>query len=122
MKYRTQTATMIFMICILAISLACSGSAISTPQAMETPQTDPAHGITPKAAATSEQICAKVTAQETLNLRETAGGTVIGTLYNGEVVQVADNTLQDWLLVIIEKRAGFASADYLEIVPCFPSD
>jgi len=117
MKTKTKTSIMT-MFAILIISLACSGSAISTPQATGTPQTAPEQGITSKAPATSEQICAKVTAQETLNLRATAGGKVIGTLYNGEVVQVTDNTLSDWLLVIIDSRAGFASADYLEIVPC----
>ena len=121
MNTKNKTTIMIIF-AILIVSLACSGSAISAPQAIETTPTPPAHETTSKAPATSEQICAKVTAAETLNLRATAGGKVIGTLYNGEVVQVTDNTLSDWLLVIIDSRAGFAHTDYLEIVPCSPSD
>lgn len=117
MKPKIKNPIMI-MFAILIVTLACSGSAISTPQAIGTPQTPPTLESKPQAFATSEQICAKVTAQETLNLRATAGGKVIGTLYNGEVVQVTDNTLADWSLVIIDSRAGFASADYLEIVEC----
>lgn len=121
MNPKTKT-TIMMMFAILIVTLACSGSAISTSQAIGTPQTPPTLESKPQTFATLEQKCAKVTATETLNLRATAGGAVIGTLYNGEVVQVADDTLTDWLLVTIDSRAGFASADYLEIVPCSPSD
>lgn len=114
--------TIIMMFAILIVTLACTTSAISTPQATGTPQTPPTLEGKPQAFATLEQTCAKVTAIETLNLRATANGTVINVLNNGEVVTVADNTDTVWWLVTIDSRAGFAHADYLEIVPCSPSD
>lgn len=107
-----------YLIGLLLLAIACQTSAISATQATGTPQTPPGQGITSKAPATSERTCAKVTATETLNLRATANGVVIGTLYNGEVVTIADNTDPQWLLITIDSRAGFASAYYLEIVEC----
>lgn len=120
-----KTKTIMMTLAILITSLACMTTipdtqqpAVGTAQATETHQTPPEQEIKSQAPATPEQTCAKVTAIKTLNLRATADGVVIGTLYHGEVVMVADNTLSGWWLIVIDSRAGFASADYLEIVPC----
>ena len=107
----------IIPILTIILSLACTASAITT-QATKTHPTPPIPVSQSDKNATPEQICAKVTAIQSLNLRATAGGEVIDSLSGGEVVTVADSTLDKWWLVTIDSRAGFAYSDFLEIVEC----
>lgn len=107
---------------ILIVTLACSGSAISTPQAIETPQTTPKQGITSKAFATSEQICAMVTASHSLHLRSDPNfeSAIVGYLYHDQIIQVIapDNLNANWWHVQAKDTDGYARADYLKTITC----
>ncbi len=73
-----------------------------------------------KAVATSPAVCARVIADEAVNLRDNAGagGSVLAWLRKGEDVSVIGSTAGAWWLVGASYEMGYVRADYLQIVEC----